>query len=436
MQMRKFSHVTSILVAAAHAFSPHPRCKTAHKPGISPAPTYDKNGNQLTSTPATLTWDALNQPATVNSTSATYDALGRMVETGVSGVYKQFVFLPSGDLLAVYSSGLVKGTLPLPGGETAVYNASGLNFIRHKDWLGSSRLATTWTHTVYSKTAYAPFGETYNEAGSTPDRSFTGQDQNMVTGSAGSGVYDYLFRKYDPSAGRWLSPDPLGWGAVGLADPQSLDRYAYVENDPLRSIDPTGLDNCVWDDGTSDDSAADGGDTAQQCIAAGGTWYVPGPSVDVNGNTNEVDLSGGQFPGSLGLGQYYYGNSGSQGSTGSGFTLCPFGTCLNVPNDPNAVRKYNCEVNVVINALGAALGAKPPGSDPAGETAEQVKEAAKNPVVQVTVATAVGRVSARLGVFVGDEFVPFAGQVAGAYIIVSSAKDGIDSFKEYIGKCK
>jgi hypothetical protein len=48
---------------------------------------------------------------------------------------------------------------PLPGGGTAVYNASSLNYIRHKEWLGSSRLATTWAHAVYSKESYAPFGE-------------------------------------------------------------------------------------------------------------------------------------------------------------------------------------------------------------------------------------------------------------------------------------
>jgi RHS repeat-associated protein len=124
----------------------------------------------------------------------------------------------------------------LPGGETAVYNASGLNFIRHMDWLGSSRLATTWAHGVYSKEAYAPFGETYNEAG-TPDRSFTGQDQDTVPG-----VDDYLFRKYDSAAGRWLSPDPKGWGAVHPGSPQTLNRYAYVANEPAQYIDPDGLD--------------------------------------------------------------------------------------------------------------------------------------------------------------------------------------------------
>jgi RHS repeat-associated protein len=211
-------------------------------PGGNRAGTcLESGGNQLTSTPANLTWNALNQPITVNSTGATYDALGRMVEKGSGGTYTQFVFQPSGAILAVYSGGLVKGTIPLPGGSTAIYNSSGLNFIRHTDWLGSSRLATTWAHAVYSKEAYAPFGETYNEAGTSPDRSFTGQDQDVATGTGGAGVYDFLFRKYDPSAGRWLSPDPYGWNAVDPTAPQSLNRYAYVMNNPMTYRDQLGL---------------------------------------------------------------------------------------------------------------------------------------------------------------------------------------------------
>jgi RHS repeat-associated protein len=150
--------------------------------------------------------------------------------------------------LGIYSGGLVKETIPLPGGETAVYNRSGLNFIRHTDYLGSSRLATTWAHAVYSKEAYAPFGETYNEAG-TPDRSFTGQDQDVAGGAGGTGTYDFLFRKYDPAAGRWLSPDPKGWGAVDQTAPQSLNRYAYVQNRPMSLIDPDGRD-CIYPSGT------------------------------------------------------------------------------------------------------------------------------------------------------------------------------------------
>jgi len=258
--------------------------------GITPTPTCDGNGNQTSAIPATLTWNALNQPITVNSTSATYDALGRMVEKGVGSTYTQFVYNPDGTNLAVYSGSLTKGTISLPGGSTAVYNASGLNFIRHKDWLGSSRLATTWAHAVYAKEAYAPFGETYNET-TTKDPSFTGQDQNVVTAptSSGGGVYDFLFRKYDPSAGRWLSPDPLGWGAVSPADPQSLNRYSYVENQPLEAVDPDGY-SCITaqfnNNGTLVSVTLDDGD-GKGCAAAGvlpnGTITNPWTAT-VNGN--------------------------------------------------------------------------------------------------------------------------------------------------------
>ena len=259
---------------------------------VSGGPGYDANGNQLQLTSSipwtSLTWNALNQPISVSSTTATYDALGRMVEKGSGGTYTQFVFRPSGAMLAVYSGGLVKGTIPLPGGSTAIYNASGVNYIRHKDWLGSSRLATTWaTHAVYSKEAYAPFGETYYEIG-TADRSFTGQDQNVATGSGGTGVYDYLFRKYDPSAGRWLSPDPSGWSAVNQYNPQSLDRYAYVQNNPMSLVDPNGLDACYYGDPdvvSSDTDASDWGDsTPADCKAEGGRIVVAISDVIVNGS--------------------------------------------------------------------------------------------------------------------------------------------------------
>src|SRR5271166_2979539 len=249
-----------------------------NKVNIGVTAAYDSNENQTQSTNAWLTWNAAAQPVTVTPAIAgspagaavggTYDALGRLVETGVGGTYTQYVYTPGGQKLAIVQNGaLVKGTIPLPGGESAIYNASGLNFIRHKDWLGSSRLATTWAHGVYAKEAYAPFGETYNEAG-TSDRSFTGQDQDTTYG-----VYDYLFRKYDPAAGRWLSPDPSGWGAVSQSYPQSLNRYAYVQNNPNSLIDANGLD-CMYisDDGTSIESIDHNSDSGE-CSDNGGTWF-------------------------------------------------------------------------------------------------------------------------------------------------------------------
>src|SRR5439155_3346457 len=136
---------------------------------------------------------------------------------------------------------LVQGFIPLPGGASAVDTPGVLPaYYRHGDWLGSSRLATNPTQTqpatVYSDGAYAPFGESYSGSGAT-DLNFTGQNQDSA-----SGLYDFLYRKYSPAQGRWISPDPAGLAAANPSSPQSWNRYAYVGNRPLNSIDPLGLD--------------------------------------------------------------------------------------------------------------------------------------------------------------------------------------------------
>ena len=41
--------------------------------------------------------------------------------------------------------------------------------------------------------------------------------------------------------GRWISPDSAGLGAVDLTNPQSLNRYAYVLNNPTTLTHPSGL---------------------------------------------------------------------------------------------------------------------------------------------------------------------------------------------------
>ena len=212
-----------------------------------PEATYDQNGNQTENAADYIfSWNAYGQPVTLNGVSATYDALGRMVETASGGSYQDFVYRPSGAPLAqLYRAALNQAWLPLPGGGTAMYNNNGLNYIRHIDWLGSSRLATTWAHAIHAKEAYAPFGEPYNET-STTDRSFTGEDQTTVQGGSNAqGLYDFLFRRQDAASGRWLSPDPYN-GSYDLTNPQSLNRYTYVTDNPLNFIDPTGLEgNCL-----------------------------------------------------------------------------------------------------------------------------------------------------------------------------------------------
>jgi RHS repeat-associated protein len=208
--------------------------------------SYDYDGNLVTDATGnhSYQWNADGKPYCIDGVVLTYDPLGRMAEQARGGSdcnhpgasYQEIVYGPGGNKLALMSGqSLVKAVVPLPGGATAVYNSFGLAYYRHSDHLGSSRLATTPGHVPYYTGAYAPFGENYRENG-TIDRSFTAQNQDTV-----SGLNDFMYREHTPNQGRWISADPAGRTAVTLTDPQSWNRYAYVNNQPMTKVDSLGL---------------------------------------------------------------------------------------------------------------------------------------------------------------------------------------------------
>jgi RHS repeat-associated protein len=120
-----------------------------------------------------------------------------------------------------------------------------LEYYCHADWLGSAKLTSTPSRTVSGDVAYAPFGETYAASGS-PDVSFAFSASRMNLRDTGqnpdtnANLYDFMYREYGIQ-GRWPSPDPLRSGAFNLAEPQSLNLYAYVRNTPMTQVDPLGL---------------------------------------------------------------------------------------------------------------------------------------------------------------------------------------------------
>ena len=170
---------------------------------------------------------------------------GRDLRSGV------WVYDPLGDMLAeMNGQSLSQGRVPLAAGAMAMYTSGpALAAYWHTDWEGSVRFASTPNQAMWSDSAFAPFGEQYAGAG-TNWASYAGTMQNTV-----SGTYDADFRHYDPTSGRWLSPDPAGMAAADLTNPQSLNRYAYVLNNPTTLVDPKGLhffkpcltlSNCTW----------------------------------------------------------------------------------------------------------------------------------------------------------------------------------------------
>lgn len=46
------------------------------------------------------------------------------------------------------------------------------------------------------------------------------------------GVDHAWYRKHESESGRWTTADPYT-GSMSVSDPQSLNRYSYVENDPI-----------------------------------------------------------------------------------------------------------------------------------------------------------------------------------------------------------
>jgi len=101
------------------------------------------------------------------------------------------------------------------------------------DHLGSSSVTTNASGVKTASALYKAFGETrYSSGALGTDYKFTGQREQ-----AELGLYFYGARWFDPSIGRFTSPDTMIPSAQGV---QAWDRYAYVNNNPVRYMDPTG----------------------------------------------------------------------------------------------------------------------------------------------------------------------------------------------------
>ena len=102
------------------------------------------------------------------------------------------------------------------------------------DHLGSTRLVLNDIGELEMRYAYMPFGEFRIQDGPSEEYFrflFNGNEMDA------SGLYDYNARSYRPEMGTFLQPDSV---IPDFASPQSLNRYSYVMNNPLKYIDPTG----------------------------------------------------------------------------------------------------------------------------------------------------------------------------------------------------
>ena len=115
--------------------------------------------------------------------------------------------------------------------KVATRDADGLKYVYPDQLQSSSRMADSHGNEI-KVIRYTPFGTTAQEHGPAKARyRFTGKEKDD------SGLYYYGARYYDDSLGRFLAADSV---LPNLYDPQQLNRFAYVRNNPVRLVDPSG----------------------------------------------------------------------------------------------------------------------------------------------------------------------------------------------------
>jgi RHS repeat-associated protein len=205
--------------------------------------TYDDNGSMTSSTDSTgattYTWDSRDRLASISApggqkTTFLYDFLGNLIQQADAGptlnLTQNFV-LDDLTNAAVISRSNGDSVMVLAGRsvdqDLAVIHANGQVEYGLSDAINSTQATVDQSGKLVSSFSYEPFGKTTTS--STYPFQFTGRVP--VT----AGLYYYRARYYCPSAGRFISEDPLG-----LAGGDTL-LYKYGRNNPVNRTDPSGL---------------------------------------------------------------------------------------------------------------------------------------------------------------------------------------------------
>src|SRR4029077_7840058 len=187
----------------------------------------------------TLTYDAENHLLTsagiLGSGTYTYDGKGLRVKK-VSGSTATVYAFSGTKVISEY----VNGAAPTSPTREYIYSGdtmlakveSGAIQYYHSDHL-SARLMTDPSGTKIGEQGHFPVGESWYASSTTTKWQFTSYERDAESGNDFAVARSYINR-----LGRFSSPDPL---AGKPADPQSLNRYSYVGNDPINLVDPSGL---------------------------------------------------------------------------------------------------------------------------------------------------------------------------------------------------
>ncbi len=214
-------------------------------------------------------------------------------------VTSSYVLGLSGEQLSEYSvaggasapvSAWLRSNVFLPGGLAVTYYDTDTYFALN-DWLGTRRGEVSAGGCLSTWTGLA-FGNGINQQGvctGATEFHFTGKERDTESG------LDYFgARYYGSSMGRFMSPDPYGNSVADFGNPQSWNMYSYVLNNPLKYVDPTGLDCAYLNNAGDGIESTDRNSGIGECNGSGGYW--------VSGQVNTLNVGND--------GSYHFGYQG------------------------------------------------------------------------------------------------------------------------------
>jgi len=201
--------------------------------------TWDNNGNLLSDGASTYAYDSANRLATLKQGTAltytySYNGLGDRFKQVVNGVATTYTLDLNAGLTQVLADGT--NTYLYGNGRIAQYAGTTPAYFL-PDALGSVRQLTNSAGQVTLAKSYQPYGSVLSSAGS--GTSIYGWDGEQRDNT---GMVFLRARYYSSYLNQWIQPDPI----IGqFTNPQTLNRYSYVNNNPINYTDPSGETACL-----------------------------------------------------------------------------------------------------------------------------------------------------------------------------------------------
>ncbi|MFE4819902.1 ricin-type beta-trefoil lectin domain protein [Streptomyces sp. NPDC056704] len=234
----------------------------------------------------TLTYDAEGRTATVTTPSGTtsrtstylYDADGDLLEqtASVGGTDKTRVLYLFGGAEQLTLDVAAKTCTALryyagPDGTRVTRSSSGSVTYQVATSQGTATTAVDASTLAVTRRFYDPYG---NARGTAPSAWVAGDENHGYLGKPADSVtgLDLLgARNYDPTLGRFLTPDPV----FESGDPNQMGGYSYAGDNPATQSDPSGLcpkDICDgYGQNTGETSTSSGGGSTSTSTSSGGT---------------------------------------------------------------------------------------------------------------------------------------------------------------------